>query len=112
VLTLAGCSYEPRPIDKAIDATQAAGDGAIDMPLSPEEACTARYGSSDSFDLCGATATQCVFYVRTNGSDCTVLCAAHGGTCNESFDGDCNAIGTTPHNCGDDLGDQVCICTP
>lgn len=82
------------------------------MPDAPPAAlCTTRYSTAAGFDLCTATPTACRFYAQTNGT-CDALCRNLGGTCTESYDGDCEDTSTTIHDCMFSLGDQVCNCRP
>lgn len=79
---------------------------------SPAALCTARYGAATEFVLCDATPTACRFYVDSDGATCADVCSGFGGTCKESYDGDCANISTTVRACTSSLGDQVCNCSP
>lgn len=112
LMVFAGCSFAteiPQP-SPGIDSQQLTIDAAPDAPIA--QLCMQRFGTADSYELCLTTPTSCKFYVHTNDGSCGDLCASLGGTCIESYDGDCSAISSTIRDCTFTLGDQVCNCRP
>ena len=111
-----GCAFDPPTVPgPPTPGEPAPGDGLIldaapPLDSSPEVACTNQYGGAMDFQLCGSTPTSCTFYVVTNEDTCNNLCASFGGTCQESWDGDC---GTTPgsQGCTPVHFNQVCVCS-
>jgi hypothetical protein len=109
-VVLAGCGFETAIPTPQLDGPQmVAIDASPDAP--PMQACIARYGTADRFQLCNATPTSCRFYVHTNNSSCEALCTSLGGTCISSHDGDCQTAPSV-RPCSNTFGDQVCTCAP
>lgn len=110
LVVIGACGFDADVPVLPVDAPPAAPDAPPDA--SPASLCTARYGTANEFQLCDASPTACRFYVDTNGGTCEALCADLGGSCTESYDGDCLGISRTVRACSNPLGDQVCNCRP
>ena len=102
--------------------------GAVDLPPdkptpdlvpAPEQSrapCVLTYGSLDDFHLCWENPQSCVFYVRSNGASCTLLCGIFGGDCYEAGENEgdgspkemCSQTGTL--SCLALRFDQICKC--
>ncbi len=109
VVALSACGFSATlPPTSQADAPAVMIDAPPDA--TPEQVCTARYGTADRYQLCATTPTSCRFYVRTNGT-CAALCSGLGGTCVSSHDGDCQSTPSI-RECTRSLIDQVCTCTP
>jgi hypothetical protein len=111
VLLLASCGLSKTlPIAEQKPEVDAAPPPDATPDALPAVACMARYGALEGYELCGTMGLTCRFYVQTRGMSCEAVCLAAGGTCESSYDGNCQ---TTPEirECTRTLSDQVCVCT-
>lgn len=75
--------------------------------------CSARYGAAASYLQCVETATTCRFAVVLGGSNCGVLCATYGGTCNDQDDNgtDRCVVTNAADTCSNARTDAICLCS-
>ena len=80
---------------------------------SPEESCTAQFGTAPGFAFCDGTDTLCSFNATTGGGTCAAMCQRFGSRCVGALDNDppgCTPLPNSMDTCDTPRVTEICVC--